>query len=66
MGGGIKSTATKVLSGYAITSLTGNNMLGAVGGFLIGGVPGAAGGFLAPQINGIVPKMGGAISGGTV
>lgn len=51
---GWKSTATKFVAGAGAASLLGGGILGYGAGFLLGGIPGVAGAFLAPQAAGLI------------
>lgn len=64
-GGGWKSLAKGLLVGVALTALTGRKEIGALGGFVLGGPIGAAGGYFANEIGGAVNKATGTVTSGT-
>ena len=62
--GGMKSIAKNVFTGAGVGYVTGSPLIGAIGGLIFGGVPGALGGYFAPTIKATLSGVAGGSTGG--
>ena len=57
-GTSMKSMAKNIMAGLGVASVIGGGPLGALAGYVFGGVPGAAAGFFANELRGLFGSLG--------